>query len=935
MASDFPEDSARKQAAETLAAIKAASGEKRTKLTIYRELLKTERKSIRTAHDEGASGFEIASRRAALMDTLLEDIFEQFLTESGAVEATGQEYPVTIMASGGYGRGHLNPGSDIDLQFLVPGSTRSLDPSVTELVNQISLLLFDLGLDVSYPIRSVKEACQFANKDHQTKTTLLDARFIAGDKELFDTFEEAFFESCIRGHEKSYLAERSRDIRTRHNKYGNTIHLQEPNVKEGCGGLRDHHNLIWVLWVLRKSRDLSALVKEGNLTEIAYNEIEEAIEFLLRVRNELHYSQKGSPSDILTLRLQGIVATKLKFPGKNILRRSEAFMREYYRLTRSLYHHSTSLMQRFELEVVKDDTARIPILGFLARKNQGEESFDGFHTKAGLIYPDSDDVFKEDPKRMMRIFLHAQRRSQRTSPELRLLIKLNWGLVDAKFRNNKAVREIWEEILQHRGQVAYTLRRMHRNGILGRYLPEFGQLTDLVQHEFFHRYSADEHTLRCIDVLDNLVHTEDPKLQRFKKIFHELEDPVAIYVALIMHDTGRAENVRHHEDASAILAAKVCQRLRYTGDRLRLIMFLVDHHLTFWKTSTTKDITDLDTITEFADTVRNKRWMEALYLFTYVDSNGTNDEAWNDWKASLMKQLFRRTSHYLEDKKKYRQEFTRPVTETREKVIKKLRGGYIEEVDAHFAAMPNRYLRHRGSTSIARHIRLFNRFFKTLSKDGIESLVPVIGWEARRDEGYSLIEVAGWNRRLLLAKIAGAFAARKLNILSADLFSRSDDLVLNIFRVCTQTYNPVTSEREVQRIEKLIHTAFTQVEDDNVEVEGLIKKQEAPTFLQEEAPNYSIPQRVYISNKDHAIATVMEIQAEDRIGLLYDIFTTLGELDASVINARISTQAGAAIDRFFLVDETTEVKITDAKRLAEIESKISGILGQQVTPDEE
>ncbi len=934
MASDFPEDSARKQAAETLAAIKAASGEKRTKLTIYRELLKTERKSIREAHADGASGFEIAIRRSTLMDVLLEDIFQHFLAESGAVEATGLEHPITIVASGGYGRGHLNPGSDIDLQFLVPGSARNLAPTVAELVNQISLMLFDLGLDVSYPIRSVKGACKFANKDHQTKTTLLDARFITGDKALFDTFEDTFFETCIRGHENSYLAERSRDIRTRHNKYGNTIHLQEPNVKEGCGGLRDHHNLIWVLWVLRKSRDLSALVKEGNLTEIAYNEIEEAIEFLLRVRNELHYSQKGSPSDILTLRLQGIVATKLKFPGKNILRRSEAFMREYYRLTRSLYHHSTSLMQRFELEVVRDDTARIPILGFLARKNNVEESFDGFHTKAGLIYPDSDEIFKEDPKRMMRIFLHAQRRSLRTSPELRALIKLNWNLVDGKFRNNKAVREIWEEILQHRGQVAYTLRRMHRNGILGRYLPEFGQLTDLVQHEFFHRYSADEHTLRCIDVLDSLVHTEDPKLQRFKKIFQELEDPVAIYVALIMHDTGRAENVRHHEDASAILASKVCQRLRYTGDRLRLIMFLVDHHLTFWKTSTTKDITDLDTITEFADTVKTKRWMEALYLFTYVDSNGTNEDAWNDWKASLMKHLFRRTSNYLEDRKKYRQEFTRPVNETKEKVLKKMRGNYVEEIDAHFAAMPNRYLRHRGSTSITRHVRLFNRFFKTLNKDSVESLVPVIGWTAHRDEGYSLIEIAGWNRRLLLAKIAGVFAARKLNVLSADLFVRSDDLVLNIFRVCTQTYNPVTSEREIQRIEKLIYSAFSQDDSDNVDVENLIKKQEEPTILQDEPLNYHIPQRVYLSNKDHATATVMEIQAEDRIGLLYDIFTILGGLNASVINARISTQAGAAIDRFYLVDVTTEVKITDPDRLADIESQVYDILGKRAEGDE-
>tara|TARA_R110000850_G_scaffold179513_11_gene305255 strand:+ start:127 stop:2535 length:2409 start_codon:yes stop_codon:yes gene_type:complete len=789
------------------------------------------------------------------------------------------------------------------------------------MVNQVSLMLFDLGLDVSYPVRSVKEACKFANKDHQTKTTLLDARFITGDGTLFDTFEDAFFEHCIRGHEKSYLNERGRDIRSRHAKYGRTIHLQEPNVKEACGGLRDYHNLIWVLWVMRKSRDLEALVSEGALTEIAFEEIEQAYEFLMRVRNELHYSQKGRAGDILTLRLQGVVATQLEFPGKNIIRRSETFMREYYKHTRNLFQHSTSLMQTFRLEIVGDDTHRIPVFNFLARQ-VSEESFDGFYSKGGLIYPENDNIFAEDPKRLMRFFLHTQRRHLRTSPEIRRLFKLNWHLIDGNFRRNKSNRETFEEILQNRGQVAIILRRMHRNGFLGRYLPEFGKLTDLVQHEFFHRYSADEHTLRCIDVVDSLIHSEDPKEQFFRKTFQDMEDPVAMYIALIMHDTGRAEEVRHHEDASAILAAKVCQRLRYTGDRLRLIMFLVDHHLTFWRTSTTKDISNPNTITEFAGAVKNKEAMEALHLFTYVDSNGTNDEAWNDWKASLMLQLHRSTEAYFGDQKSFQRQFNRPVEETKQKVLAKLPESYVEEIEAHFDSMPGRYFRHRGSTSIARHIKLFRRFFKSVHRTTPESLIPKLGWEARPDEGYSLLEVAGWNRHHLLSKVAGALAARNLNILAADLFTRSEDLVLDIFRICTATFNPVTSPREIERIEQLVKDEF-DVEKSEVNFGDLIKKQEAPSVTQAEPPNFDIPHRVYLSNEDDEDATVLEIQAQDRIGLLYDIFTVLGNLEAEVLNARISTQAGAAIDRLYLVDSNNEQKITDPDRLRKIEELIT------------
>ena len=327
-------EEARAKAEERLKTILAGAGKNASRLKLYRDFLKLVRNDIKDAHRNGMGGIEVCVCRSALMDVLINNVFHHCLEQSGAVKKTGEQHPITLVASGGYGRGHLNPGSDIDLQFLVPDSSHNLHESVLETVNQVSLMLFDLGLDVSYPVRSIKEACKFANKDHQTKTTLLDARFITGDRALFNDFEDAFFEHCIRGHEKSYLNERSHDIRSRHSKNGRTIHLQEPNVKEGCGGLRDYHNLVWVIWVLRKSRDLKALVEEDRLTEIAFEEIEEAYEFLMRVRNELHYSQKGRSGDILTLRLQGIVATNLEYPGKNIIRRSEGFMRDYYRHTR-------------------------------------------------------------------------------------------------------------------------------------------------------------------------------------------------------------------------------------------------------------------------------------------------------------------------------------------------------------------------------------------------------------------------------------------------------------------------------------------------------------------------------------------------------------------------------------------------------------------------
>ena len=887
---------------------------------VYHAFLKKEKARIFDAHREGASGLEIAAWRSALVDVVINDHYE---TTNGWYGKP----PYTLMASGGYGRSLLNPGSDIDLQFLLHESLGAkATTEVEERISSLRTFLFDAGLDVGHGVRTMKEATEFANRDHPTKTALLDARFVAGDADIFDTFECRFFDECIVGKEHNYLEERSQVIRARHKKYGRTTHRQEPHVKLGCGGLRDYHNVIWLIWMLQKSRDLRDLVKSEQLSLIAYGEIEAAYEFLMRVRNELHFNQKNDSGDILTLRLQGIVATNLDYPGNSIIKRSENFMRDYYHHSRSLYQHGTSLMQAFHLEIDHSSSMPVPILSALAarfHRRKKRVKFDGFVAEDGLIFPGNTDPFEQNHRQMMRFFLHTQQRGLKTSPEIRRLFKDHWHHIDDKFRRSRTNREIFEQILQSRGQVAPILRQMHRVGFLGKYIPEFGQLTDLVQHEFFHQYTADEHTLRCIDQLDNLLQSEEPGEQFLKKLFQDLEDPVAMYIALIMHDTGRAEGVRVHEDASAILASDVCKRLGFNGDRLRLIMFLVDHHLTFWRTATTKDISDRETISDFASAVKNRAWLEALYLFTFVDSKGTSEEAWNDWKASLMKQLFNSTCAYFEDRKAFEKKFHRPVSESRRRVQEKLPESYREEIDAHFRTLPERYFGYRGATSIARHLKLFRKFFTNLKNEGQKSLAPVIGWESRPDEGYTLMEVVCWNRHNLLATITGALSSRNLNVLSADIFMRDDDLVLDIFRICTTNFRPIRNKREIKRIEDLIFRACGgEGECNTVDLAALIEKTSKPSVLDQPKPNITMPQRVFVTNEQSETATVLEIQAADRIGLLFDIFNALSRLDTEVLSARISTQAGAAIDRFYLVDTITMEKIVDQKKLDAIEREV-------------
>lgn len=889
----------------------------------YREFFKGEREKIRRAHDEGATGLNVAAWRSALIDAVIRDHYEITSQRDGVP-------PYTLVASGGYGRGLLNPGSDIDIQFLIDDNLgrKGMDEA-TERIRQFLTMLYDAGFEVGHGSRTMKEAIQFANRDHPTKTALLDARFIAGDADRFNAFETAFFKECIEGNQHEYLKARSEDIRARHRKFGRTAHRKEPHVKLGCGGLRDYHNLIWLNWMLQHSRDLGELVKSEQLSLIAFTEIEAAYEFLMRVRNELHFIQRRQSGDILTLRLQGIVATHFQYPGSTVIKRSEQFMRDYYRHTRNLYQHGTSLMQAFHLEV-EEESSPLPIVGALAERlnRRKNVSFDGFVARDGLVFTEGDsDPFAEDPRRMMRFFLHTQQRGLKTSPEIRRLFKEHWYSIDERFQRSRSNRDVFEQILQNRGQVARILRQMHRVGFLGRYLPEFGQLTDLVQHEFYHQYAADEHTLRCIDEVDRILQSNESEEAGFKRIFQDMVDPVGLYVALIMHDTGRAEGVRAHEHASAELASKVCRRLHYTGDRLRMIMFLVDHHLTFWRTATTKDISDPDTIADFAAAVKTKDRLEALYLFTYVDSRGTSDDAWNDWKASLMKNLFVATEAYFGDRQAFEEQFNRPVSKTREAVTKRLDDSYADEIDAHFRILPQRYFNYRGEASITRHIKLFRRFLERVRSDSLDSMEPVIGWEARPNEGYTLMEMACWNRHNLLAITAGALASKKLNIMSADIFMRDDDLVLDIFRVCTPNFSPINNAGTIKRLEKLIEEACRVGEAaEPIDFGKLIEKQAAPSVLDEPGPLFTMPQRVYVTNELNETDTVLEIQAVDRIGLLYDIFSVLSRLDTEVLSARISTQAGAAIDRFHLVDTQTEKKIVDPEKLEAIRNQVWGCL---------
>jgi [protein-PII] uridylyltransferase len=889
-------------------------------VTAYKKYLRVQEQRIRMRHNGGADGIEVAGARARLLDAILTALYEHAVTGTEGAAACP---PFALVATGGYGRGLLNPHSDIDLLFL----HRMPQPSarLKEAIEEILYMLWDIGFKLGHAVRNIPEAIQQGNSDFQTLSAHIESRPICGDMAIYDEFMAVFRKKSIKGREDIYLDNRLQDLKDRHTKQLNTIYVQEPNVKNGVGGLRDYHNAVWTTFVKLGSTDLRVCVEHGLLSATAYKQLQNAYAFVLRVRNSLHYAE-GRARDVLTLYLQGVVATDFKYPQRTMVRRCEAFMRDYYSHTRSIRQITSQILEGFDIERVRR-TRKRGIISFLARKRPAREEFDGFYHEDGRCYPVTTRVFKEDPQRLIRLFQHTQLRHLRLAPELKSLIESSYGLIDKSFRYNKAARTTFEAILSRRGDVGRALRQMHRVGVLGRYLPEFGGLDCLVQHEFFHRYTADEHTLRTIDMLDALADTTDPALATFRNLFQEIEDPFILYLALLMHDTGRAENARHHEDASAVLASRLCARHQISGSRRRLLLFLVDHHLTFWKTATTKNLEDPNTIAEFASIVRGADTLKYLYLLTYADANGTSEESWNGWKATLMRGLYKHTLSYLEDQEAFRRRLEFADPNLKQEVTRRLPENFAREIDVHFHLMPERYFRTRGAETISNHLKVFREFFTKVGDGGSAAIVPAVHWEARPEEGCSKVIVVSWNRPLLLARLSACFSAQGLNILAADIFTRGDDLAMDVFRVCTTNWEPVTNPRTLKNFTADLERVFTT---DDYNSEELIGKGAS----RRRGPDPRLPAfpvRVYISNDVDPRATFIEIQALDRLGLLHDVFRTLGRAGLEVDHARINTTKGAAIDTFYTTLPGGH-KLTDPDALQRLQSDLETAIGILADP---
>ncbi len=511
----------------------------------YKNFLKVEALRLKILHRAGGGGREICRARSAIIDLLLRHILDG--VKSAAPEMGGIAPPVfTLVATGGYGRGELNPHSDIDIMFLHESDMVSHGKARKDfaaLLDGLLYTLWDLGFKVGHAVRSIDDCVKVANNDMQSKTSLIEARRITGDEVLFDRFLRGLLAKSVRGHESAYIRARLRDQAERRAKFGNSACMLEPNVKNGCGGLRDYQNLLWMAYFKHRSRTLADLEQKQMISAAETKQLENAYDYLLRARNELHYFQNRA-TDILSRAVQPAVASNLGYHDRSPSRRLEAFMRDFYRHSRNIDLITRTVEQR--LALVRPPRRFLSLRNIFGSAGALDKTIDGCRFVDGEIRPVSSNIFRESPRRLMRVFLHAQQLGLALHPDLAQLIRNSLALVNNSFLRDPHVRETFLEILDQRGNVAGVLRTMHDAGFLGKFIPEFGRLTCLVQHEFYHRYTTDVHTLVCLEKLDEVWNAKVPPFSAYAEIFREVERPFVLYLALLLHDSGKALRTGKH-----------------------------------------------------------------------------------------------------------------------------------------------------------------------------------------------------------------------------------------------------------------------------------------------------------------------------------------------------------------------------------------------------
>ncbi|HLC18391.1 MAG TPA: [protein-PII] uridylyltransferase, partial [Thermodesulfobacteriota bacterium] len=858
-----------------------------------KDYLKGCEENLREVHLGGETGTAVCRAYTLVIDDLLKTLFEIKTAEKRPKE------PTALVAIGGYGRGELNIRSDIDLMLL---HRNRVTPEVEDLTQGILYILWDTGLDLGFSIRTVEECLRLAKDDLKTMTSLLDLRFLHGERAIYENLEAGIRKKLFnRRRLNSFIKEKLDESAQRHEKFGGSVYTLEPNVKEGEGGLRDLHTARWI--IKAQNGEPVEPFSLGLISEKDKTTLQGSLDFLLWVRNDLHFATSRK-SDQLTFDHQERIARLLAFETTERALAVENFMRDYYTHAVNISHYSNLMLSRW----LHRDRAKA--FGWPKKRVRIDKDY---FISGGMLRCRDEEKAITDPVTAMKAFEYSQSFGVEIDRAAEDMVLAFLEAHTGDLTVSKEANRVFLKILKGKN-VHKTLAEMHRLRVLERFIPEFEGVRCRTQHDLYHIYTVDVHTLFAVRELERLRDRYKFDYPLLSTLYEELPNQEVLVLSVLLHDIGKAFG-KGHSEKGARVAPGICGRLGLSEDDSSTAEFLVRNHLILADTAQYRDLHDERLIVEFAKRVGEIERLSLLYLLTFADVRAVGPDVWNQWKGTLFQELYFKALTVLERGVFEIEEAEPRVRRIQKRVTELLtpEGITKDAVGEFFKLLPQRYFLSNPPELIAGHLKTLKGF------SGERPHAMDVRQDTARE--YTEVVICTHDAHGLFSMIAGVMAANGVNILGAQINTLKNGIALDILQVNSPHEGLVKDEYKIKKIDSDLADVITG----KVAVEKLVGRRK-PSILDKKA-RPRVPTRILVDNDVSDSYTVIDIKTQNRIGLLYDITRTLTGLGLYIHISKISTKGDEAADIFYTRDIFGQ-KIYYKERLREIVETLDGVLAE-------
>jgi len=854
-------------------------------LAIMRKTLAEARKSAEAELMASGKGTRCAQNLSAAEDEIIRAIHLFATKFVYPVDNPSGAESIALSAVGGYGRGTLAPGSDIDLLFILPYKQTPWGEQVTEYV---LYMLWDLGQKVGHAVRSVDDCIRMARADMTVRTATLEARYLTGEKTLFDQLQKRFETEVMPKTGPEFIQAKMAEREERHKQTGNTRYVVEPNIKDGKGGLRDLHTLFWIGKYFYRVKTSAELVEKGVLSEDEYHLFERAENFLWAMRCNLHFLT-GRAEEKLTFEVQPELAARLRFADRPGMLGVERMMKRYFLVAKDIGDLTRIFCTSLEFDHAKPLDMMGRVTGIFKRGKVAIKGEPDFVIDSGRLNATRPDTFEKDPLAIIRSFLVAGRNDLLFHPDALKQITRSLHLIKRDVQNDPRANEWFLEILTSPRTVERILRQMNESGVLGKFVPEFGKIVALMQFNMYHHYTVDEHLIRSVGVMADIA---NGGLRQELPLTHELlpslNDTRLLYVALFLHDIakGRPED---HSIAGARVARKFCPRLGLDAAETDTVAWLIQYHLVMSEIAQARDLQDPETAKSFADIVQSPQRLALLMILTACDIRAVGPGVWTGWKGSLLRSLYYATEPLLSGGHSRVTQSDR-IAAAKTDLEKALSAWPRDELETYMARHYNHYWLRAELELQLEHAKMI--------RTADHAHQPFAGAiRVQAFEGITEVSFYTPDHPRLLSLIAGACTMCEASIIGAQIFSTRDGHALDTFRLRRAF---TSDEDEKVRATRIIETVKQLLQGKRQILIDLGKESRHNRRLKP----FTLPASVEVSNTLSEKFTVIEVSGLDRTGLLHQLTRAISDLNLTIGSAHIGTYGEKAVDVFYVTDLT-------------------------------